>query len=84
MVDDLLAFAETENPEGILFAADIEKAFDSVEYNFIFAPLKKFGFEEDFIRWVKTFLNDSQSCLNEWDVNWVTGWKVRVLAYKAL
>ena len=39
------------------------KAFDSVEHNFIFASSKKFGFGEDFIRWVKTFLNDSQSCV---------------------
>ena len=63
MIDDLLAYAESENLDGILFAADIEKAFDSVEHNFIFASLKKFGFGEDFIRWVKTFLNGSQSCV---------------------
>ena len=63
LIDDLLAYAESENLDGILFAADIEKAFDSVEHNFIFASLKKFGFGEDFIRWIKTFLNDSQSCV---------------------
>ena len=63
MIDDLLAYAESENLDGILFAADIEKAFDSVEHTFIFASLKKFGFGEDFIRWVKTFLNGSQSCV---------------------
>ena len=34
-----------------------------MEHNFIFASLKKFGPGEDFIRWVKTFLNDSQSCV---------------------
>ena len=59
----LLAYGESENLDGILFAADIEKAFDSVEHKFIFASLKRFGFGEDFIRWVKTFLNDSQSCV---------------------
>ena len=63
LIDDLLAYAESENLDGILFAADIEKAFDSVEHNFIFASLKKFGFGKDFIRRVKTFLNDSQSCV---------------------
>ena len=59
LIDDLLAYAESENLDGILLAADIEKAFDSVEHNFIFALLKKFGFGEDFVRWIKTFLNDS-------------------------
>ena len=34
---------QSENLDGILFAADIEKALDSVEHNFIFASLKKFG-----------------------------------------
>ena len=63
LIDDLLAYAESEHLDRILFAADIEKAFDSVEHNFIFTSLKKFGFGEDFIRWIKTFLNDSQSCV---------------------
>ena len=40
LIDDLLKYAEEENSDGILFAADVEKAFDSVDYNFIFAILK--------------------------------------------
>ena len=63
LTDALLAYAESENLDGILFAADIEKAFDSVEHNFIFTSLKKLGFGEDFIRLVKTCLNDSPSCV---------------------
>ena len=62
-IDDFLAYAESENLDGILFADDIGKAYDSVEHNFILASMKKFGFGEGFIRCVKTFLNDSQSCV---------------------
>lgn len=63
LVDDLLKYAEEENQDGILFAADIEKAFDSVDHNFIFATLKKFGFGSDFIQWIMTLFKNSQSCL---------------------
>ena len=61
MTSDLLKYAEEENSDGILFAADIGKAFDSVDYNFIFATLNKFGF--DFIQWIKTLFKNSQSCV---------------------
>ena len=55
LIDDLLTDPDQENLDGIMFAADIEKAFDSVEHNFVFATLKKFGFGDSFIKWVRTF-----------------------------
>ena len=57
LIDDLLKFAEEENLDGILFAADIEKAFDSVDHNFIFTSLKKF------IQWIRTIFENSESCI---------------------
>ena len=63
LIDDLLKYTEEENSDGILFAADIEKAFDSVDHNFIYATLKKFGFGSDFIQWIKTLSKNSQSCV---------------------
>ena len=42
-------YAEDENIDGILFAADTEKAFDSVDHNFMFTALKRFGFGNDFV-----------------------------------
>ena len=63
MIDDILYHTEQENIDGVLFAADIEKAFDSVEHSFIFTVLKKFGFGDDFIQWIKTFLFDASSCV---------------------
>ena len=42
VIENILEHADQENLDGILvlFAADIEKAFDSVEHNFIFSVLK--------------------------------------------
>ena len=52
LIDNILYHTEQENIDEVLFAADIEKAFDSVEHSFIFAVLKKFGFGDDFIQWI--------------------------------
>ena len=46
-----------------LFSGDFEKAFDSVEHNFISAVLKSFGFGSQFIQWVRTFLKSAESCV---------------------
>ena len=35
LIDDILYHTEQENIDGVLFAADIEKAFDSVDHSFI-------------------------------------------------
>ena len=57
LIEDLLEYADQEHEDGILLTADIEKAFDSVEHSFIFATL-----EGIFIQWIRTLLNDAQSC----------------------
>ena len=62
VIDDILYHAEQENRDGILFAADMEKAFNSLEQNFIFSTLTKFGFGQEFIQWVRTFLRNGSSC----------------------
>ena len=62
LIDNLLKYAEDENINRILFADNIEKTFDHpVDHNFMFATFKKFGFGNDFVRWIKTIFKDSQS-----------------------
>ena len=66
LIDDLLKYAEDENIDGILFAADIEKAFDSVDHNFIYASLKWFGFGKDSCEAViRVTFGDAVNCTNE-------------------
>ena len=60
---DILHHADQENLDGILFAADIEKAFGSLEHAFIFATLAKFGFSKDFIQRIRTFLFNGNCCI---------------------
>ena len=63
LIDDILYHTEQENIDGVLFAANIEKAFDSAEHNFIFASLKRFGFGDEFIKWIRTLLFNASSCV---------------------
>ena len=46
-----------------LVTMDTEKAFDSLDHNFLLSVLKKIGFGQNFIYWVKVLLNDQQSCI---------------------
>ena len=48
---------------GYLVTMDIEKAFDSLNHDFLLFVLKKFGFGENFMHWIKVLLNKQQSCV---------------------
>ena len=41
----------------------IEKAFDSLNYDFVVTVLNKFGFRNNSISWIKLLLNSQQSCI---------------------
>ena len=51
------------NIETILFAVDFERAFDSIDHTFILASIKSYGSGPDLIQWMKTFLNNAESCV---------------------
>ena len=63
LISDILDYTENNDVPGVLFSAYFEKAFNSVEHNFIFAVLKSFGFGSRFIQWVRTFLKNAESCV---------------------
>ena len=41
----------------------VEKAFDSLNWNFLHKSLEFFGFGESFLGWIKTFYNNISSCV---------------------
>ena len=47
LINDILEY--TDDIEAILFSADFENVFDSVEHSLIISTLKAFGFWPDFI-----------------------------------
>ena len=54
IIDDYISKEQTanNNEEGLLLFLDFEKAFDSIEWNFLFKTLEKFNFGSYFIKWI--------------------------------
>ena len=42
---------------------DIEKAFDSINHSFLMCVLKKFGFGNDFRKWIQILMKNPESCV---------------------
>ena len=60
---DIMDYTKTYDIPGLLLFIDFEKAFDSLEWNFMFKCLEVFGFGPSLIRWVETFYNNITSCI---------------------
>ena len=63
LISDILNETECKGIPGIIFAADFEAAFDSVHRALIFKTMKKFGFTDDFIKWIKLLHKNTKSCI---------------------
>ena len=62
-ISDVLEFTKMPNHQCIMTAIDFEKAFDSLNWNFLHKSLEFFGFGESFLGWIKTFYNNISSCV---------------------
>ena len=59
---DIMDFTLNENISGLMIFIDFHKAFHSLEWDYLYKCLEAFNFGEDFIRWVKTFYKNIESC----------------------
>ena len=60
---DLMHYLEQNNIQGLLLLVDFEKAFDSIEWDFLKKALQSFNFGPSICKWFKTFYTDSNSCV---------------------
>ena len=49
LISDIIEIIEIRNIEGFLVTMDIEKAFDSLDHNFLIFTLEIYGFGQNFI-----------------------------------
>ena len=62
-IDGIMEFMKCEGIGGILAFLDFEKAFDSIEWNFLHLDL--FNFASDFRKWVFLLYTDISSCVSD-------------------
>ncbi|MCU7801185.1 MAG: reverse transcriptase family protein, partial [gamma proteobacterium symbiont of Lucinoma myriamae] len=61
-IQDVIDYAEDNNLNGTLLFLDFQKAFDSIEWEFMYLTLEQFGFGKNFINWVKILNKDVRNC----------------------
>ena len=61
LIEDVLFEIENLEDDAIIFLQDQEKAFDRVEFNWLFSSLKHFNFGDKYISWLKTLYKNSKS-----------------------
>ena len=57
-VTDLIEYAEKIEIGGVILFLDFQKAFDSIEWEFLFESLKFYNFGDEFIRWIRTLYTE--------------------------
>ena len=60
---DITAHIKSLQLPGVSLFIDFEKAFDSIEHEFIYQALECFNFGPSFIKWIETFYNNLSSCV---------------------
>ena len=60
LVCDIIDYCDKYEEAGVLLSLDFEKAFDTVEWDFVFECLTKFNFGTNFINWIKILYTEPQ------------------------
>ena len=67
-IQDIIDYAENFKVEGAILFLDFSKAFDSIEWDFIYQTLIKFGIQKSLLQWVMTMYSNIKGCIanNGW------------------
>jgi len=63
LVDDIIHYAGYKNIGGCILFLDFKKAFDSVNWKYIFSVMKRFNFGVSFISWIKLLYKKPYACV---------------------
>ena len=63
LIPEVIEAIDIENLSGYLISVGFEKTFDSMNYAFVIAALKKYGFGPNFIYWIEILLKNQDLCV---------------------
>ena len=63
LISDILEISNNLKIKGFLIALDIVKPFDSVNHLLLITALERYGFKEDFIKWIQILMQNQESCV---------------------
>jgi len=64
LISDVIEIADKLKLDGWLVTMDIQKAFDSVDHDFLFCTLENAGFGQSFLNWIKVLVKNQESCVH--------------------
>jgi hypothetical protein len=70
-IQDIIVYSEHFNIEGAILFLDFSKAFDSIEWEFMFS-LERFGFQESILSWIKTLYTNIKGCTCISNNGWIS------------
>jgi hypothetical protein len=70
-IQDIIDYSEHFNIEGAILFLDFSKAFDSIEWEFMFS-LERFGFQESILSWIKTLYTNIKGCTCISNNGWIS------------
>ena len=60
---NLISIVQKQQQKTIILSLDAEKAFDKVNWSFLFTTLRKFGFGESLIHWIRTLYTSPKATI---------------------
>ena len=63
IVCDIIDHCEKNRKPGAILCLDFEKAFDSLNWDFMFSALEKFGFGCNFTKWIRILYEQNSFCI---------------------
>ena len=63
VIEDIIAYSDRFNVNGFIVLLDFQKAFDSVNIDFLKGTLKSFQFGPVFRRWIEVLYTNISSCV---------------------